>query len=231
MQKVHQIEKIKEVLQKELYTIEPVTKDIDKDILPLIYSPGVGTVCEDIHQNPALAIKYTIRQRAVAVVSDGSLLDCPEKAFLPVMDWFIFQLKKLSGIDAYPFVVMKDADLTKVFANLANSYAGVVYLDGVKEFAVPANCLVLSHRRVVELTKCARTDASYTAHALSYFMGKGRTGEPDILDYETAINAPQVITKREFAPFHLDESGIDSNARRFHEHFQGTSSAIKARLR
>lgn len=84
---------------------------------------------------------------------------------------------------------------------------------------------------MVELTKCALTDANFTSHALSYFMGKATTGEPDILDYETAINAPQVITKREFAPFQLDQSGIDSNARRFHEHFQGNRSVIKARHR
>lgn len=93
-----------------------------------------------------MAQKFTIRERAVALVSDGSLLDCPENNFMPVMDWFVFQVKQFSGLDAFPFVVMKNTDLSLLFKNLGNTYAAVVYLDGTKEFKYPDNCLVVDHR-------------------------------------------------------------------------------------
>ena len=133
----------------------------------------------------------------MAVVTDGSLLDCEPKAFMPVMDWFVFQIKKMSGIDAYPFVLMKGADLSLTFTNLSNSYGAIIYLDGtVKDYKVPSTCLLINHRTIVNLTKSSLTDASFTSHALSYLLGNKKTGEPDFFDYETAINAPQIITNK-----------------------------------
>lgn len=115
--------------------------------------------------------------RSVALVSDGSLLDCEPRNFLPVMDWFVFQIKKMSGVDAYPFVIMKEADMSKIFANLSNSYGAIIYLDGrVNDYKVPKTSLLINHRKIVDLTKSSLTDASYTSHALSYFLGKKSHG-------------------------------------------------------
>jgi hypothetical protein len=52
-----------------------------------------------------MADVLTLRARAVAVVSDGSMLDSKGRSFMPVMDWFIAQLKFYAGVDAFPFVV------------------------------------------------------------------------------------------------------------------------------
>lgn len=138
------------------------------------------------------------------------------------MDWFVFQIKKTSGVDAYPFVVMKGTDLSTLFSNLSNSYCSIIYLDGtVKDYKVPQTSVLINHRKIVELTKSSLTDASSTSHALSYLLREHKLGEPNLHDYETAASAPQVILKKEFEKFKLDDKGIDDNARRFHEHYQG----------
>jgi len=49
----------------------------------------------------------TLRARAIAIVSDGSLLYSEGKSFMPVMDWFVFQIKYYTGLDPFPFVVKK----------------------------------------------------------------------------------------------------------------------------
>lgn len=49
--------------------------------------------------------ELTLRGRSVAIVSDGSMLGLKGRNFLPVMDWFIAQIKFYSGIDAFPFVI------------------------------------------------------------------------------------------------------------------------------
>jgi hypothetical protein len=49
----------------------------------------------------------TLRARAIAIVSDGSLLNSEGKSFMPVMDWFVFQINHYTGLDAFPFVVRK----------------------------------------------------------------------------------------------------------------------------
>jgi malate dehydrogenase (oxaloacetate-decarboxylating) len=104
-------------------------KNIDKATLSLAYTPGVGTICMDIFKDPQLVNKYTCRGRSIAIVTDGTLLDSSPKNFMPVMDWFVFQIKKYCGFDAYPFVLMKEANVSEVIKNLANTYSTIIYLD------------------------------------------------------------------------------------------------------
>ncbi len=97
--------------------------------MALAYTPGVGTVCLDIQQNEGLSDQMTLRARSVAIVSDGSLLDTEGKAFLPVMDWFVYQIKHYTGLDAFPFVVRKQIDLVALLKDLSTTYGTVLYLD------------------------------------------------------------------------------------------------------
>jgi malate dehydrogenase (oxaloacetate-decarboxylating) len=71
----------------------------------MAYTPGVGIVCEEIHKNEKLADIYTLRARSIAIVSDGSIFDCPSRNLLPLMDWLIAQIKYFSNYDAFPFAV------------------------------------------------------------------------------------------------------------------------------
>ena len=96
-----------DILSKDLYQISPVNKSVNRDILSLAYTPGVGEVCLEIQNHPEKADYLTFRGRAVAIVSDGSMLDSTGHKFMPVMDWAIAQLKYYSGVDAFAFVVRK----------------------------------------------------------------------------------------------------------------------------
>jgi len=149
---------------------------LNKSIFWLAYTPGVAAVCMDIFHNPQLLEKYTFRARSAAILTDGSLLNSSPKKFMPVMDWFVFQLKNYSGIDAYPFVVMKEANISEILKNLANSYSIVVYLDYNDQIEVPNDILFVSHKKVVDLTQSQLTDAQNTAHAMGYLRSKGFLG-------------------------------------------------------
>jgi hypothetical protein len=48
---------------------------------------------------------------------------------MPVMDWFIFQIKHYTGLDAFPFVVQKQTDLAALLRDLSTTYGTVLYLD------------------------------------------------------------------------------------------------------
>lgn len=101
------------------------------------------------------------------------MLDSDPKKFMPVMDWVVYQIKILSGVDGYPFVIMKGADLGLIIKNLMNTYCGVIYLDSRKDFKIPENCLFIRHQEAVSLTKCEITDCSATSSVLSHHMFKG----------------------------------------------------------
>lgn len=95
----------------------------------MAYTPGVAEVCKEIKLHPEMEDVLTFRGRAVAVVSDGSMLDSKGRSFMPVMDWFIAQLKFYAGVDAFPFVVRKEINLEEFFIDLGTAYGNVLYLD------------------------------------------------------------------------------------------------------
>ena len=61
MEASHQLDAARDFIKQGLFSIEPVTKEIDRDILSLAYTPGVGMTCMEIDKHPELADKYTIR--------------------------------------------------------------------------------------------------------------------------------------------------------------------------
>jgi hypothetical protein len=126
----------------------------------------------DIFKNPQLVNKYTFRGRSAAIVTDGKLLNSSPKKFMPAMDWFVFQIKTYSGFDAYPFVVMKEANISETIQNLANSYSTIIYLDNQENIKAPNDVLLIRHKAIVELSNSQLTDAKNTANVLSYFKSK-----------------------------------------------------------
>ena len=71
----------------------------------MAYSPGVGAACMKIVEDISCVNNLTLRGRAIAIVSDGSLLSIKGEKFAPVMDWFVAQIKFYSGLDAFPFLI------------------------------------------------------------------------------------------------------------------------------
>jgi malic enzyme len=65
----------------------------------------------EIKEHPGMEDVLTFRARAVAIVSDGSMLNSKGRSFMPVMDWFIAQLKFYAGVDSFPFVIRKETNL------------------------------------------------------------------------------------------------------------------------
>ena len=43
----------------------------------------------------------------MAIVSDGSFMECSETKILPIINWFIAQIKFYVGIDCFPFAIRK----------------------------------------------------------------------------------------------------------------------------
>jgi malic enzyme len=68
-------EAMKDALSKNLYSIELINKQVNRRILAMAYSPGVGAVCEAIENDRAACDTMTLRARSVAIVTDGSFLD------------------------------------------------------------------------------------------------------------------------------------------------------------
>ena len=113
----------------------------------------MGIICSDIDKDPKLIDKYTLRSRSAAIVTDGSLLNSSPKQFMPIMDWFIFQIKAYTGIDPFPFILTKEANFSEIIKNLANSYSAVIYLDECDKFEVPKDILFIKHKKIVEINK------------------------------------------------------------------------------
>ena len=64
---------IEEAYERGLYDINPINKTLNRKILGLAYSPGVGYVCKDIEKKPELIDTLTLRGRSVAVVTQGNM--------------------------------------------------------------------------------------------------------------------------------------------------------------
>lgn len=176
---MNNISTVAEILKKNLFSIQPVISEVDRKLLALAYTPGVGATCLDIQANPHLAEQFTFRARAVAVVTDGSFLDVSGKQVMPAIDWIIYQIKEYTGLDAFPFVVSEKTDLEALLLDLSNSYGTVLYLDHKEIKDIPKDLLFVRHQLILALHKTERTDVNYTSTALAYFIQKGVKGHPD----------------------------------------------------
>ena len=86
-----------------------------RDDLSMAYTPGVARVCMAIHEDPQKAYTLTIKQNAVAVVTDGTAVlglgDIGPKAAIPVMEGKALLFKEFAGVDAFPLcLATKDVD-------------------------------------------------------------------------------------------------------------------------
>jgi malate dehydrogenase (oxaloacetate-decarboxylating) len=77
-----------------------------RDDLSMAYTPGVARVCMAIHHDPEKAYALTIKQNAVAVVTDGTAVlglgDIGPSAAQPVMEGKALIFKEFAGVDAFP---------------------------------------------------------------------------------------------------------------------------------
>jgi malate dehydrogenase (oxaloacetate-decarboxylating) len=86
-----------------------------RDDLSMAYTPGVARVSSAIAKDPSKVWNLTIKQHAVAVVSDGTAVlglgDIGPEAALPVMEGKAMLFKEFGGVDAFPIcLATKDVD-------------------------------------------------------------------------------------------------------------------------
>ncbi|MEI7512196.1 MAG: NADP-dependent malic enzyme [Candidatus Uhrbacteria bacterium] len=99
--------------------------------LSLVYTPGVGAVCQAIEADPSCTNTYTWRGNTVAIVSDGTAVlgfgDIGPLAVLPVLEGKSAIFKRFTNIDAVPIVLAtKDVDaIVETIVNFAPSFAAI----------------------------------------------------------------------------------------------------------
>ena len=77
-----------------------------RNLLSMVYTPGVGRVSQAISKNKTKAYAFTGKGNTVAVVTDGSAVlglgNLGPEAALPVMEGKAMLFKEFAGIDAWP---------------------------------------------------------------------------------------------------------------------------------
>ena len=101
------------------------------DDLSIAYTPGVASVCMEIHDNPSESYHLTNRANTVAVVTDGSAVlglgNIGPEAAMPVMEGKSILFKGLADIDAFPIcLATQDSDeIVQTVRYLAPSVGGI----------------------------------------------------------------------------------------------------------
>jgi malate dehydrogenase (oxaloacetate-decarboxylating) len=102
-----------------------------RDDLSMAYTPGVARVSSAIAADPETVWNLTIKQNAVAVVTDGTAVlglgDIGPEAALPVMEGKAVLFKEFGGVDAWPVCLdTKDPDeIVRTVTLLAPVFGGV----------------------------------------------------------------------------------------------------------
>ena len=102
-----------------------------REDLSMAYTPEVAKVCTAIEHNPEQADTFTMRQNAVAIISDGTAVlglgDIGPKAALPVMEGKALLFKEFANINAFPLcLATKDIDeIIRTVTYLAPNFGGI----------------------------------------------------------------------------------------------------------
>jgi malate dehydrogenase (oxaloacetate-decarboxylating) len=123
-----------------------------RDDLSMAYTPGVARVCMAIHDDPDKVRTLTIKQNAVAVVTDGTAVlglgDIGPRAAMPVMEGKAMLFKEFAGIDAWP-ICLDTTDTDEIIAivkAIAPGFGGI----NLEDIAAP-RCFEIEGRLRREL--------------------------------------------------------------------------------
>ena len=123
-----------------------------RDDLSMAYTPGVARVSVAIRDDPAKVWTLTVKQNAVAVVTDGTAVlglgAIGPQAALPVMEGKAMLFKEFAGIDAWP-VCLDTIDIDEIVAcvrALAPGFGGI----NLEDISAP-RCFEIERRLREEL--------------------------------------------------------------------------------
>jgi malate dehydrogenase (oxaloacetate-decarboxylating) len=123
-----------------------------RDDLSMAYTPGVARVCLAIKEDRQRAFSLTVKQNAVAVVTDGTAVlglgDIGPEAALPVMEGKAMLFKEFAGVDAWPIcLATKDVDrIVETVKLIAPTFGGI----NLEDIAAP-RCFEVEERLRKEL--------------------------------------------------------------------------------
>lgn len=84
----------------------PIERQSDVE---MIYTPGVATVCDEVHRHPERVYDYTSLGRTVAIVTNGTAVlglgNIGVHAGLPVMEGKAMLLERLAGLSGIPILI------------------------------------------------------------------------------------------------------------------------------
>ncbi len=115
-----------------------------RDDLSLVYTPGVARICRAIADDPDKVWKLTIRQNAVAIVTDGTAVlglgDIGPEAAMPVMEGKALIFSEFAGITAFPLcLATKDPEeIVRTVERVAPVFGGI----NLEDIAAPA-CFIV----------------------------------------------------------------------------------------
>ena len=123
-----------------------------RDDLSMAYTPGVARVCLAIKEDREKVYALTIKQNAVAVVTDGTAVlglgNIGPEAALPVMEGKALLFKEFAGVDAFP-VCLATTDVDKIVETvklIAPVFGGI----NLEDIAAP-RCFEVEERLRTEL--------------------------------------------------------------------------------
>lgn len=111
--------------------VTPLMTVADKEMLSLLYTPGVAEPSRVIAQDKNASFDLTMRGRTVAVISDGSAIlglgNLGPEAAMPVMEGKALLMKQFAGIDAVPLVInsQQPEDIIEFVKMVAPSFVGI----------------------------------------------------------------------------------------------------------
>jgi malate dehydrogenase (oxaloacetate-decarboxylating) len=230
--------------------IEPKMPIRNRDDLSLIYTPGVGRVCEAIAANPDDARRLTIKRNTVAVVTDGSAVlglgNLGPLAALPVMEGKAALFKRFAGIDAFPICLdTQDPDeIVKTVVHLAPVFAGI----NLEDISAP-RCFEIEARLrdlldipvfhddqhgtaivvLAALTNALKVVGKRIGDVRLVMSGAGAAGTA-VLDLLLAAGARDVVVCDVEGVVHADRPGLAASLRRTAERTnpRGVTGTLRA---
>ena len=116
--------------------VRPKTPLKTRDDLSMAYTPGVARVSAAIADEPEKVWTLTVKQNAVAIVTDGTAVlglgDIGPGAALPVMEGKAMLLREFAGVDAWPLcLATKDPDEIVAVVTAVAPVFGAVNLEDI----------------------------------------------------------------------------------------------------
>jgi malate dehydrogenase (oxaloacetate-decarboxylating) len=122
------------------------------DDLSVAYTPGVAEPCRVIASDPSKVNELTIKNRSVAVITDGSsvlgLGNIGPEAALPVMEGKAILFKHFANIDAYP-ICLDTQDVEEIILTIKNISPGFGGIN-LEDISAP-RCFEIEERLIEEL--------------------------------------------------------------------------------